>query len=278
MEYALSSSRRSTNLPPSSPSRVSPYSHHYEDRNPPIPKSSSHDSPHRRVPRHAQHSTLSPPSTRSVVSKRSSSSHGSLYAASHGKIQGDDASSFDRLSVIASPSLPEADYFRRDSHRSQKNYDSPSGGSRRQKSSSNISHSATVALSPGRAPSSSARHHSSSRSSLRQSSLHSSHEEGDAATISSRRSETSWHQQNRTFDTPQSTKQKQNSNLGHWSADSTTSSGDGGSRRRSSRNSSSAQLALPILEVDLVQQHVYKTRRIVEGTMRFFSRIAAVSC
>lgn len=255
MEYAVSSSRRSTNFPPSSPSRVSPHSYQHEDRNPPIPRSSSHDSPHRRVPRHAPHHSLSPSSTRSVVSKRTSVVHGSM---NH-----DDAASIDRLSVISSPSLPETTYFRHDAHHSQKHNNSSLIGSRRPKSTSCISRSATAALSPERVASST-RLHSSSRSSLRQSSLHSSHEEGDAATISSRRSETNSHRQ-RLVSTPQSTKQRQNSNMGHWSADSTTSSGDGGSRRRSSWNSSPAQLALPILDVDLVQQHVHKTRRVVEG-------------
>jgi hypothetical protein len=253
------------NLPPSSPSRLSPHSYQHEGRNPPIPKSSSHDSPHRRVTRRAQHEPLSPPSMRSIISKRTSSSNRSLHPTSPGTMRRDDASSVDRLSVIASPSLPEADYARRDSL---------TGGSRRPKSTPSISRSATAALSPGRAASNIARHHSSSRSSsLRQSSLHSSHEEGDAATFSSRRIETSNHQTNRFVGTPQPTKRKQNSIMGHCSADSTTSSGDGGSRRRSSWNSSPAQLALPILDVDLVQQHVHKTRRVVEGTtmpFRFF--------
>lgn len=269
MEYAVASNRRSTNLPPSSPSRLSPQSYHHEDRNPSIPKCSSHDSPRRRVPRHARHYPASPPSTRGMNSKRTSaSSHSSSRPTSPGMTHRDDSSSIDRLSVIASPSLPEADYFRRDSNRSQNHNDPHTGELRRPKSMSSISRSASAALSPGRATSNNARHHLSSQSCLPQYSLHSSREEVEAMTISSRRSETSMNPQ-RPLSTPQRAKQKQNSNMGHWSAGSTTSSGDGGSHRRSSWNTSPAHLAMPILDVDIVQQHVQKTRRVVEGTITF---------
>ena len=261
MEYLPSSSRRSTNLglPPSSPSRLSLQSHHHEDRNPPLPRSLSHDSPHRRVPRHAHQNPLSPPSVRKVTSKRTNSpNHRYIYPhPSPGIMQRDDFS-IDRLSVIASSSLPEADSYLRDSRRSQKHNDYSMSGARRPKSTSSISRSATAALSSGRAAS---RNHSSSRSSLRPSSLQSSPDEGDVASISSRRSETSSHHQS--FSTPRTSKKEYSR-----SVSSVASSGDNGSRRPS-WNSSPAHLALPVPDAVVVQQHIQSTCQILDGTFIF---------